>query len=118
MAGGVPRGESDRKVPYDYDRIDHQVTSALAVEQGWNEVLRGAEAITLPLAYEDLAADLPGAVRRLCAHVGVDLGDAPIAAGIKKAGQHMVAGDGTALPRRAPRAGGRAGGAETSKRRL
>ncbi len=85
MGGETPPGETDRSAPYDFDRIDHQVTSALAVEQGWNEILRGAEAITLPLTYEDLAADLPGAVRRLCAHVGIELGDTQIPApGIEK----------------------------------
>ena len=82
--GKAAPGESDRDAPYDFDRIDHQVTSALAVEQGWSEALRGAEAITLPLAYEELAADIQGAVRRLCAHVGIELGDAPIAPGIEK----------------------------------
>ena len=52
--------------------------SAVVATEGWRETLKGAEAITMPLAYEELAADLPGAVRRLCAFVGVDLGDAPV----------------------------------------
>ena len=78
LGGGARPGESDRGAAYDFDRIDHQVTSALAAAQGWRETLAGAEAITLPLAYEDLAADLPGAVRRVFAHIGVDPGDAPI----------------------------------------
>lgn len=80
--GGARPGESDRGAAYDFDKIDHQVTSALAAAQGWRATLAGAEAITLPLAYEELAADLPGAVRRVFAHVGVDVGvdpgDAPI----------------------------------------
>lgn len=78
LGGGVRPGESDRGAPYDFARIDHQVESVLAVTKGWGEALKGAEAITMPLAYEELAADLPGAVRRLCAHVGADLGDEPI----------------------------------------
>jgi LPS sulfotransferase NodH len=78
LGGGKRPGESDREAPYDFDKIDHQVTSALNARQGWRAALTGAEAITLPLAYEDLAADLPAAVRRLCAHVGVELGDAPV----------------------------------------
>ena len=84
--GGDKRpGVSDREAPYEFDRIHHQVTSALAARQGWGETLKGAESITMPLAYEELAADLPGAVRRLCAYVGVDLGDAKIAApGLEK----------------------------------
>lgn len=78
-------GESDLGAPYDFDRIDHQVESALAATQGWRQTLKGAEAITLPLAYEDLAADLPGAVRRIFAHVGVDPGPEPIRApGLEK----------------------------------
>ena len=57
----------------------------LAATKGWREALKGAEAITLPLAYEELAADLPGAVRRLCAFVGVDLGEVPNSrAGLEK----------------------------------
>jgi LPS sulfotransferase NodH len=85
LGGDKRPGESDREAPYDYDKIDHQVTSALAATQGWRETLKGAEAITLPLSYEDLAADLPAAVRRLSAHVGIDLGDAEIRApGLEK----------------------------------
>jgi LPS sulfotransferase NodH len=75
---GAPSGESDRGAAYDFDKIDHQVTSALAATQGWRETLAGAEAITLPLFYEELAADLAGSIRRVFAHVGVDPGDAPI----------------------------------------
>ena len=74
----APPGLSDRTAPYDFDRIHHQVESAEAVQRGWGETLKGAEAITLKLAYEDLAADLPAAVARVCAHVGVDLGEAPV----------------------------------------
>jgi LPS sulfotransferase NodH len=76
--GGAPSRESDRGAPYDFEKIDRQVTSALAVMQGWRRELEGAEAITLPLAYEELARDLPGAVRRIFAHVGIDPVDAPI----------------------------------------
>jgi len=76
-AGARP-GESDRGAAYDFDKIDHQVTSALAATQGWRETLAGAEAITLPLSYEELAVDLAGAVRRVFAHVGLDFGEAPI----------------------------------------
>ena len=78
LGGDVRPGESDRTAPYDFDRIHHQVESALAVQRGWRETLKGAEAVTMPLSYEELAADLHGAVRRVCAHVGVDLGDAPV----------------------------------------
>ena len=85
LGQGVRPGESDRGAVYDFDRIHHQVESALAVQQGWRETLTGAEAITLPLAYEDLAADLIGAVRRVCAHVGADLEGAPVRApGLEK----------------------------------
>lgn len=85
LAPDVRPGESDRGAPYDFGRIDHQVESALAVQRGWRETLQGAEAITLALAYEDLAADLAGAVRRVCAHVGVDLGGlAPPSPGLEK----------------------------------
>jgi LPS sulfotransferase NodH len=89
LGGAVRPGESDRGAPYDFAKIDHQVESAIAAQAGWRETLRGAEAITMPLSYEDLAADLPGAARRLCAFVGVDLGDAPVRApGLEKqAGQ-------------------------------
>jgi LPS sulfotransferase NodH len=78
LSGAARPGESDRGAAYDFDKIDHQVASALAATQGWRETLRGADAITLPLAYEDLAANLAGAVRRIFAHVGIDPGDAPI----------------------------------------
>ena len=78
LAAGVAPGESDRGAPYDFDKIHHQVESVLAAQSGWREALDGAEAITMPLAYEELAADLPGAARRLCGFVGVDLGDAPV----------------------------------------
>jgi LPS sulfotransferase NodH len=85
LGGGARPGESDRGAAYDFDKINQQVTSALAAAQGWRETLAGAEAITLPLAYEDLAADLAGAVRRVFAHVGLDPGDAPIpATGLRK----------------------------------
>lgn len=76
--GGARPGESDRGAAYDFDKIDDQVTSVLAATQGWRETLAGAEAITLPLFYEELAADLAGAVRRVFAHVGFDLGEALI----------------------------------------
>ncbi len=85
LAVEVKPGESDRDAPYDFDKIDHQVQSVVAATQGWRETLKGAEAITLPLAYEDLASDLPGAVRRILAFVGADLGDAPVRApGLEK----------------------------------
>ncbi len=74
----APGGQSDRGAPYAFAEIDHQVTSALAAAQGWRDTLKGAEAITLPLAYEELAADLPGTVRRVFVHLGIDPGDAPI----------------------------------------
>ena len=48
--------------------------SAVAADEGWRATLDGAETITLPLAYEELAADLPGAVGRVFAHVGIDPG--------------------------------------------
>jgi trehalose 2-sulfotransferase len=76
--GGAPPGESDRGVAYDFEKIDHQVTSALTATQGWRETLAGAETIILPLFYEELAAGLAGAVRRVLTHVGFDLDDAPI----------------------------------------
>jgi trehalose 2-sulfotransferase len=89
LGQGVKPGETDRGAPYDFEKIDWQVRSALVATEGWRETLKGAEAITMPLAYEELAADLPGAVRRLCAHVGVDLGDAPVAApGLEKQAGH------------------------------
>ena len=78
LGQGVKPGESDRGAPYDFEKIDWQVHSAIVATQGWRNTLKGAEAITMPLAYEELAADLAGAVRRLCAHVGIDLGDAPV----------------------------------------
>jgi LPS sulfotransferase NodH len=78
LAQGLRPGESDLGAPYDFDKIDWQVRSAIVATAGWRDTLKGAEGITLPLAYEELAADLPGAVRRLCAHVGADLGDEPI----------------------------------------
>ena len=60
MASGAPPGESDRGAPSMTSiRSTIQVAGILAVERGWNQVLRGAEAITLPLAYGDFAADLP-----------------------------------------------------------
>jgi LPS sulfotransferase NodH len=78
LGNGVKPGESDRGAPYDFDRIHHQVESALAVQAGWRETLSGADDLILRLTYEDLAADLDGAVRRVCAHVGVALGPEPI----------------------------------------
>jgi LPS sulfotransferase NodH len=78
LGQGVKPGESDRGAPYDFEKIDWQVRSAVVATEGWRNTLKGAEAITMPLAYEELAADLAGAVRRLCAHVGIDLGDAPV----------------------------------------
>jgi LPS sulfotransferase NodH len=85
LGRGVRPGESDRGAPYDFDKIDWQLKSAIAATEGWREALRGAEAITLPLSYEQLAADLPGAARRLCAHVGVDLGEIEVRApGLEK----------------------------------
>jgi LPS sulfotransferase NodH len=84
QGGAIPPAERDRGAAYDFDKIDHQVESVLAVTKGWGETLKGAEAITLPMSYEELAADLPAAVRRLCAFVGVDLGDARIRAPLEK----------------------------------
>jgi trehalose 2-sulfotransferase len=72
----TPAGESERGAAYDFDRIDWQVRSVLAANAGWREALAGGEDITLPLAYEELAADLEGAVRRIFAHVGVEPGAA------------------------------------------
>ena len=68
-------GEHDREVPYDFDKIDEQVLNARLGRDGWRDMLAGAEDITLPLTYEELAADLDGAVRRVLAHIGapVDL---------------------------------------------
>lgn len=74
--GAARRGESDRGAPYDFDRIDHQVQSALNAQAGWRATLKGGEAITLRLSYEELAADLAGAVARVCDFVGADLGEA------------------------------------------
>ena len=85
LGGKTPPGESDRGAPFDFEKINHQVESVLAAQQGWRETLKGAEAITMPLAYEELAADLPGAVRRLCAFIGADLTGAPVRApGLEK----------------------------------
>ncbi len=85
LGGGKRPGESDRGAPYDFGKIDHQVQSVLAAQAGWRETLKGAEAITMPLAYEELAADLPGAVARVFAHVGIALGPEPIRApGLEK----------------------------------
>ncbi len=85
LGGAVRPGESDRGAPYDFDKIDWQVHSAVVATEGWRATLKGAEAITMPLAYEELAADLPGAVKRLCAFVGADLGAAPVRApGLEK----------------------------------
>ena len=85
----APPGLSDRAAPYDFAKIDHQVESALAVQRGWRETLAGAEDITLRLAYEDLAADLPAAVARVCAHVGADLAGAKF----KRPGLEKQAGE-------------------------
>ncbi|HXT06948.1 MAG TPA: Stf0 family sulfotransferase [Roseiarcus sp.] len=83
--GGARQSDSDRGAPYDFDKIDWQVSSAIAATEGWRATLKGAEAITLPLAYEELAADLPGAVARVFAHVGIALGPEPIRApGLEK----------------------------------
>lgn len=85
LGGAARPGESDRGAPYDFDKIEHQVQSVLAAQAGWRETLKGAEAITLPLSYEELAADLPGAVARVFAHVGLALGPEPIRApGLEK----------------------------------
>ena len=78
LGGDKRPGESDRGAPYDFDRIEHQVQSVLAAQAGWRETLKGAEAITMGLTYEELAADLPGAVARVFAHVGLLLGPEPI----------------------------------------
>jgi len=78
LGGDKRPGESDRGAPYDFDRIEHQVQSVLAAQAGWRETLKGAEAITMALTYEELAADLAGAARRVCAFVGADLGAEPI----------------------------------------
>jgi LPS sulfotransferase NodH len=85
LGGAVRPGESDRGAPYDFDKIEHQVQSVLAAQAGWRETLKGAEAITMPLSYEKLAADLPGAVARVFAHVGLEMGPEPIRApGLEK----------------------------------
>ena len=84
QGGAIPPAERDRGAAYDFDKIEHQVESVLAVTKGWGAALKGAEAITLPMSYEELAADLPAAVRRLCAFVGVDLGEVRIRAPLEK----------------------------------
>jgi LPS sulfotransferase NodH len=85
LGKGARPGESDRGAPYDFEKIDHQVQSVHAAQAGWRETLKGAEAITMPLSYEELAADLPGAAARVFAHVGVELGPEPIRApGLEK----------------------------------
>ncbi len=85
LGGDKRPGESDRGAPYDFDRIEHQVQSVLAAQTGWRETLKGAEAITMGLSYEELAADLSGAVSRVFAHVGLAMGPEPIRApGLEK----------------------------------
>ena len=85
LAKGLKPGESDLGAPYDYDKIDWQVKSAVAAQEGWAATLKGADAITLRLSYEDMAKDLEAAVRRVCAHVGADLTGAPVrSAGLEK----------------------------------
>jgi LPS sulfotransferase NodH len=85
LGGAMRPGESDRGAPYDFDKIEHQVQSVFAAQAGWRETLKGAQAITMALTYEELAADLPGAVARVFAHVGLALGPEPIPApGLEK----------------------------------
>ena len=63
-------GEHDSAVPYDFDKIDEQVLNARLGRDGWRAKLAEAEDITLPLTYEEMAADLDGAVRRVLTHIG------------------------------------------------
>jgi LPS sulfotransferase NodH len=63
-------GEHDVATPYDFDKIDEQVLNARLGRDGWRRELAEAQDITLPLTYEELAADLEGSVRRVLLHIG------------------------------------------------
>ena len=70
-------GEMDLGAAYDFDRIDWQVKSAVVADEGWRETLKGAEAITLSLTYEDLASEFDRSLRRVLRHIGVAEEPAP-----------------------------------------
>ena len=61
------------EVPYDFAAISMLVTSAKAETAGWTSFLRGCEALTLNLTYEEIAADYTGAIVRAAAFIGVPL---------------------------------------------
>ena len=69
--------EIRRLAPYDYAAIDWQVLSARVALDGWTAALAGHEDITMPLTYEELQADSARAIRKVLAHLGLDLGAEP-----------------------------------------
>ncbi len=70
-----PGGRTDHLAPYDFDKIDWQVKSALVADIGWRKTLADARDITLEISYEQISADLEGTVRRVLERVGIALGD-------------------------------------------
>ncbi len=66
------------EAPYDFAEIDRLVEHARAGEDGWRATLARVPELTLPLTYEELEADISGAVRKLLAHISVSLGDAGV----------------------------------------
>lgn len=63
-------GAADPSVPFDPQAIARALLSIITEEQGWRSLLSGTTHVEV--RYEDLAADIDGVGRRVCAELGVD----------------------------------------------
>jgi LPS sulfotransferase NodH len=70
--GGSMTAEAP-EVPYDFAALSELVVTAQVEAAGWRSFLRGCEAVTLSLTYEEIAADYAGAIVRAAAFIGVPL---------------------------------------------
>jgi LPS sulfotransferase NodH len=68
---------SERSPEYSFAAIQCLLENLRADDLAWGEYFGEQSAATLELFYEDVAADLPGAVASVLERIGVDSGDAP-----------------------------------------
>lgn len=78
FADGRIIGESEaRPVAFDYDAIAAQVKILAHEDANWRSLFAATGIEPLQLDYEDFADAMPAAVRRIAAHLGVELPSVP-----------------------------------------
>jgi LPS sulfotransferase NodH len=77
-SNAMPERRSADGVPFDFAAIRHLVDTAEREESGWRRFLASMEDTTLPLTYEELAADFPGVITRVLGFLGLSLAPAEI----------------------------------------